>query len=181
MSGFDTPYTYYHLHTEEREKNGIHRKKFTMCNRSLVPYHQRPHWFHIVGRNALEQSCPIKTENKISCGFIHRWTKKCETWRLEEIKVFGIFLKCLVLESTETAHLNKQLLRIQGVLSRRKREITHANATVSCRKLLCLLYQCSEILQCWHWRVPSSPPRILWISSFISLHLIFLLHIKTFA
>lgn len=62
-----------------------------MWNRSLVPYHQRPHWFHIVRRNTLEQSCPIKTENKISCGFIHCWTKKCETWHLEEIKVFGIF------------------------------------------------------------------------------------------
>lgn len=69
-------------------KKVTHRKKFTMGNRRLVPYH---HWFYIVERNTLEQSCPIKTENKISCGFIHCWTKKCETWHLEEKKVFGIF------------------------------------------------------------------------------------------
>lgn len=91
MFRFDTSCTYYHLHTEERGEKVTHREKFTMGNRRLVPYHQRPHWFYIVGRNTLEQSCPIKTENKISCGFIHCWTKKCETWHLEEMKVFGIF------------------------------------------------------------------------------------------
>lgn len=147
-----------------------------MWNRRPVPYHQRPHWFPIVRRTTSDQSCPVRQKIRypVDSFTVEQRNVKLDSWKRKK-KSLGILEMPCFWKCRNRAHLNKQLLGIQGDVSSRKREISWANVVASYRKLLWCSTNKGQRSFSSPTEAPSSLPRNLWGWSYTSLNLICLL------